>query len=75
MHQIKYTKNCTHLKSNGDYQTYDMRWDNQKLAKIFRGMLGRCYTKTDKSYRWYGAKVLVFAKNGLIIQDCLKIGL
>lgn len=56
MHQIKYTKNCTHLKSNGDYQTYDMRWDNQKLAKIFRGMLGRCYTKTDKSYRWYGAK-------------------
>lgn len=56
MHQIKYTKNCTHLKANGDYQTYDMRWNNQKLAKIFRGMLGRCYSKTDKSYRWYGAK-------------------
>ena len=56
MHQIKYTKNCTHLKANGDYQTYDMRWNNQKLAKIFRGMMGRCYSKTDKSYRWYGAK-------------------
>lgn len=56
MHKIKYTKNCTHLKANGDYQTYNMRWNNQKLSNIFRGMMGRCYSKTDKSYRWYGAK-------------------
>lgn len=56
MHKIKYTKNCTHLKTNGDYQTYNMRWNNQKLSNIFRGMMGRCYSKTDKSYRWYGAK-------------------
>lgn len=62
MHQIKYTKNCTHLKANGDYQTYDMRWNNQKLASIFSGMMGRCYSKTDKSYRWYGAKGIGICK-------------
>ena len=62
MHQIKYVKNCQHLKANGDYQTYDMVWRNKKLSSIFRGMIGRCYTKTDKSYRWYGAKGIKVCK-------------
>lgn len=62
MHHIKYVKNCQHLKANGDYQTYDMVWRNKKLSSIFRGMIGRCYTKTDKSYRWYGAKGIKVCK-------------
>lgn len=48
--------NCKHLRANGEYIAYGYVWKNKRLSNIFRGIIGRCYDKNDKSYRWYGGQ-------------------
>lgn len=50
------TKVCRHLKTDGSYATYGYVWNNQRIGYIFRGMIQRCYNKTNESYKWYGEK-------------------
>ena len=47
---------CKHLRSNGEFITYDHKWSNRRIAKIFNHMVSRCYNKDDKDYCWYGEK-------------------
>ena len=56
MHQIKYTKLCKHISKFGYYVSFSEPWKNQRLRKIYYGIMTRCYDKNDKAYRWYGAK-------------------
>lgn len=50
---------CTHVRVNGDYKPYGHTWINKRIARIFRGMIARCYNTRDKDYRWYGAKGVI----------------
>ena len=50
---------CNHLRANGEPILIKHSWANQRLRAIFSGILRRCYNKSDKSYRWYGAKGIV----------------
>lgn len=34
----------------------EIRWDNQRISKIFHKVIGRCYNSNTKDYRWYGEK-------------------
>ena len=46
---------CKHLSLDGGY-IKQVRWNNHRIQDIFNGMRHRCYSKTDKNYKWYGAK-------------------
>ena len=48
--------NCKHLRANGEYIPYGHSWNNQRIGNIFQQMVSRCYSVSDKSYRWYGEK-------------------
>lgn len=56
LYDLKQTTRCTHSKSDGRITSERVHWDNQRIKKIYYGMKRRCYSKTDKCYRWYGAK-------------------
>lgn len=45
---------CSHLRANGEYVSYGYVWKNQRLKRILRGMIRRCYDENDKDYCWYG---------------------
>ena len=47
---------CTHTNKIGEYKDFTLHWKNQRIQGIFRGMVRRCYTETNRDYRWYGAK-------------------
>ena len=47
---------CSHLRSNGEYITYGYKWDNERIGRIFKHMLYRCYNKKSKDYPYYGGK-------------------
>lgn len=40
----------------GEYIKWNMIWENKRIGAIFKGMKKRCYSKTDKHYKFYGAK-------------------
>ena len=50
------TRKCTHRRTNGDPIINKHNWVNQRLHKIFSGMMTRCYNTSDKNYKWYGEK-------------------
>lgn len=53
----KITTSCTHVNKNGDYKTFNTySWGNERIGRIFKGMVRRCYSQNCKSYRWYGGK-------------------
>lgn len=59
MHQIKFlNKVCKHINLAGQYSNENAKlvWKNNRLHKIYRGLLSRCYNEKEKTYRWYGAK-------------------
>ena len=47
---------CKHLNVQGQYITYNNKWTNKRLRKIFQEMRRRCYNSNSKDYKWYGAK-------------------
>lgn len=53
---ISKAQNCRHKGLGDAYIDTKIRWSNQRLKTIFRDMKYRCYNKTVKSYRFYGAK-------------------
>jgi hypothetical protein len=53
---IEQAKACRHIGRSGGYINYDASWSDDKLRRIFSDMKARCYDKSNKSYRWYGAK-------------------
>lgn len=57
--QSRIVTTCTHVRVNGDYKPYGHTWTNKRIARIFRGMIARCYNTNDKDYRWYGAKGVI----------------
>lgn len=50
------TTSCMHKRSNGMQLQYGYTWNDQRIGKIFRAMVQRCYNENDKNYRWYGEK-------------------
>lgn len=54
--ELKEVHGCNHVSRYGEYIKWDMVWKNKRLGAIFRGMKKRCYSKTDKMYRFYGEK-------------------
>lgn len=53
---IGLTKICSHTSIDGNYKTYGIEWENNRIHKIFNGMKQRCYNEQERAYRWYGAK-------------------
>lgn len=53
---FKITSKCSHVRADGKIHSYDVKWNNRRLRKIFAGMKQRCYNKNERSYKWYGAK-------------------
>ena len=53
---IKRMTKCTHIGVCGSYINFKNSWTNERLKRIFDKMKQRCYKKSDKDYRWYGAK-------------------
>lgn len=47
---------CTHENKIGEYKDFTLHWKNKRIQGIFKGMVRRCYTETNRDYRWYGAK-------------------
>lgn len=47
---------CHHKTLHGGYINHHIKWKNDRLHRIYRGIIKRCYNKHDKSYRWYGDK-------------------
>lgn len=46
-HLNEITLSCKHLNN---------RWKNRRIGIIYNKMYSRCYTESDKSYKWYGGK-------------------
>lgn len=71
---IKYKKSteCVHYVTIGNVTIPNVLEDksipDKRLRKIYLNILRRCYDTKDKSYRFYGAKVLLFAMNGYLIH-------
>lgn len=55
-YNLKETKECTHIRLDGEVAFCKTNWNNKRIKKIFNGMKQRCYNNKNKSYRWYGAK-------------------
>lgn len=53
---IKKATKCTHIGICGNYIDFRSSWSNNRLARIFNKMKQRCYSTSDKDYRWYGEK-------------------
>lgn len=47
---------CPHWSEYGNIKTKPNQIDDRRLAKIFRGMIRRCYVPEDTAYRFYGGK-------------------
>lgn len=47
---------CTHENKIGEYKDFTLYWKDKRIQEIFKGMVRRCYTETNRDYRWYGAK-------------------
>lgn len=47
---------CTHENKIGEYKDFTLYWKDKRIQEIFKGMVCRCYTETNRDYRWYGAK-------------------
>ena len=54
--KIERSKKCEHVNRFGYIIDGKFLWKNQRIGSIFMGMKNRCYVKTEKDYRWYGAK-------------------
>lgn len=53
--KLSKTTVCKHVELGGRHLIY-LRWNNNRIGNIFRGMKARCYNENDKSYCNYGAK-------------------
>lgn len=53
---IKKPSSCTHISQSGKDKTFGLKWKNDRIRRIFSGMLRRCYHDNCKEYRWYGEK-------------------
>lgn len=53
---MKRAKTCKHLALNGKVISTKSKWKNQRICKIYRGMVQRCYNPKDKNYKTYGGK-------------------
>lgn len=56
LYDLRYTKECTHIRVDGEVAFNRINWNNQRIQGIFDSMKQRCYNENNKSYRWYGAK-------------------
>ena len=54
--KTKIITQCTHLRVSGHFIPKGEFWSNSRLANIFNGMVARCYSENDKTYKWYGQK-------------------
>lgn len=45
---------CYHIRLNGGDGT--KYWDNQRISRIYRKMVERCYKQSNKAYVFYGGK-------------------
>ena len=62
LRHIRRASKCTHINKNGTTKLFNSyTWGNNRICRIFRDMIQRCYNEHEKSYRWYGAKGI---KNG-----------
>lgn len=50
---------CPHWLIYGDIRIKTNQIKDRRLAKIFYGMLRRCYNTSDKDYKYYGKKGIV----------------
>ena len=46
---------CKHLRSDGSWIKHT-QWNNKRIHRIFKDMMGRCYNVSDKDYKYYGGK-------------------
>lgn len=59
-------RTCTHTNQLGNHKEIGFaKWKNKRIHKIFKGMIRRCYSPNDKSYRWYGAKGIIICEEWL----------
>lgn len=56
LYDLRYTKECTHIRVDGEVTSCRVNWSNERIQGIFDSMKQRCYNTSNKSYRWYGAK-------------------
>ena len=56
LYDLRYPKECTHIRVDGEFAYNKTNWSNQRIRCIFDGMKKRCYDESIESYRWYGAK-------------------
>ena len=63
---------CRHVTWAGPICIYSDLIVNERLRKTFSGMCTRCYDKTDKSYRWYGAKGITVCEKWLHRPDLFE---
>lgn len=57
LRHIRRASKCTHINKNGTTKLFNAyTWGNNRICRIFRDMIQRCYNEHEKSYRWYGAK-------------------
>ncbi len=56
LYDLRYTKECTHIRVDGEAAFIKTDWSNKRIQGIFDSMKQRCYNINNKSYRWYGAK-------------------
>lgn len=47
---------CNHVRLGSGAPASPVKWENKRIETIFLGMKRRCYSKNDKSYKWYGQK-------------------
>ena len=47
---------CKHLTLGTNKNIPTTKWENDRIAKIFRGIKQRCYNKNEKSFKWSGAQ-------------------
>lgn len=62
---------CKHVELGGRYLR-NIKWENQRLKKIFQGMKRRCYDQSDESYIWYGAKGVAICDEWLDNPKCFE---
>lgn len=56
LYDLRYAKECTHIRVDGEISFSRVNWNNQRIQGIFDSMKQRCYNEGNKNYRWYGAK-------------------
>ena len=55
---------CNHVDATGRY-VVQTQWSNRRIGNTFKSMKSRCYCKTDKDYRFYGARGITICEEWL----------